>query len=83
MRTFRIGQIVPSSNTTMETEIPAMLLARGAIEPAYFTFHSSRMRMKNVTKEELEKMDADSDRSQWSPVPAPWLTVCMSLTQER
>ena len=62
MRTFRIGQIVPSSNTTMETEIPAMLLARGAIEPAYFTFHSSRMRMKNVTKEELEKMDADSDR---------------------
>ena len=62
MRTFRIGQIVPSSNTTMETEIPAMLLARGAIEPAYVTFHSSRMRMKNVTKEELEKMDADSDR---------------------
>jgi maleate cis-trans isomerase len=25
---YRIGQIVPSSNTTMETEIPAMLLAR-------------------------------------------------------
>jgi len=25
MTTFRIGQIVPSSNTTMETEIPAML----------------------------------------------------------
>ncbi|MEA3112770.1 MAG: hypothetical protein QOG58_2569, partial [Caballeronia sp.] len=24
-KTFRIGQIVPSSNTTMETEIPAML----------------------------------------------------------
>ena len=24
-KTYRIGQIVPSSNTTMETEIPAML----------------------------------------------------------
>ena len=62
MRPFRIGQIVPSSNTTMETEIPAMLLARLAIEPARFTFHSSRMRMMKVTREELENMDADSDR---------------------
>src|SRR5919197_5663489 len=61
-RTYRIGQIVPSSNTTMETEIPAMLRAREAIEPERFTFHSSRMRMKNVTKEELEAMDADSGR---------------------
>ncbi|WP_306770604.1 Asp/Glu racemase [Pantoea sp. 18069] len=59
---FRIGQIVPSSNTTMETEIPAMLLARQAIETERFTFHSSRMRMQKVTKEELAAMDADSDR---------------------
>jgi maleate isomerase len=59
---IRIGQIVPSSNTTMETEIPAMLLARQAIEPERFTFHSSRMRMKKVVKEELEAMDRDSDR---------------------
>jgi maleate isomerase len=59
---FRIGQIVPSSNTTMETEIPAMLRAREAIRPERFTFHSSRMRMKNVTKEELAAMDAESDR---------------------
>ena len=61
-RQFRIGQIVPSSNTTMETEIPAMLRAREAVEPERFTFHSSRMRMKRVTKEELAAMDADSDR---------------------
>lgn len=27
-RMYKIGQIVPSSNTTMETEIPAMLKAR-------------------------------------------------------
>ncbi len=59
---YRIGQIVPSSNTTMETEIPAMLRLRETILPERFTFHSSRMRMKKVTKEELEAMDRDSDR---------------------
>ena len=59
---YRIGQIVPSSNTTMETEIPAMLRAREAIAAERFTFHSSRMRMQKVTKEELEAMDRDSDR---------------------
>ncbi|WEY37575.1 Asp/Glu racemase [Paraburkholderia sp. SUR17] len=61
-RTYRVGQIVPSSNTTMETEIPAILRAREAVAPERFTFHSSRMRMKHVTKEELAAMDADSDR---------------------
>ncbi|MEJ7669359.1 MAG: Asp/Glu racemase [Casimicrobiaceae bacterium] len=44
----------------METEIPAMLRAREAVER--FTFHSSRMRMQKVTREELEAMDRDSDR---------------------
>lgn len=61
-KVFRIGQIVPSSNTTMETEIPAILRAREAVADARFTFHSSRMRMKHVTKEELEHMDGDSER---------------------
>ena len=62
-RVYRIGQIVPSSNTTMETEIPAMLTARQAIRPEErFTFHSSRMRMKTVKKEELAAMDGESDR---------------------
>jgi maleate isomerase len=61
-RNYRIGLIVPSSNTTMETEIPAMLRARELILPERFTFHSSRMRMKSVTKEELAAMDCDSDR---------------------
>ena len=61
-KTYRIGQIVPSSNTTMETEIPAMLLARQQIRGERFTFHSSRMRMKKVVKEELAAMDAESDR---------------------
>ncbi|MFE0779861.1 Asp/Glu racemase, partial [Serratia bockelmannii] len=46
----------------METEIPAMLGARQLIRPERFTFHSSRMRMKHVNKEELAAMDAESDR---------------------
>src|SRR3954452_20222952 len=62
-RYYRIGQIVPSSNTTMETEIPAMFLTRETVEPERFTFHSRRRRIKKVTKEELAAMDRDSDRS--------------------
>ena len=61
-RNIRIGQIVPSSNTTMETEIPAMLRARETIRPERFSFHSARMRMKKVTREELAAMDAQSLR---------------------
>jgi maleate isomerase len=61
-RVFRIGQIVPSSNTTMETEIPAMLTAHALAHGTHFTFHSSRMRMKTVEKEELAAMDGESDR---------------------
>ena len=59
---LRIGQIVPSSNTTMETEIPAMLRAREAVRPERFTFHSSRMRMHKVTREELERMNSEGLR---------------------
>lgn len=58
----RIGLIVPSSNVTMETEIPALIRNREEIFPDRFTFHSSRMRMKSVIKEELERMDDDSVR---------------------
>lgn len=62
-RLLRIGQIVPSSNTTMETEIPAMLRAREAVRPdERFTFHSSRMRMHKVTREELEAMNREGLR---------------------
>lgn len=71
-RIIRVGQIVPSSNTTMETEVPAFLQrfadARGDIS---FTFHSSRMRMKHVQKEELAAMDADSHRCARELADAP------------
>ncbi|MCB5364340.1 Asp/Glu racemase [Pusillimonas sp. CC-YST705] len=46
----------------METEIPLMLRSRESQFEDRFTFHSSRMRMKKVTKEELAAMDRDSDR---------------------
>ena len=59
---FRIGQIVPSSNTTMETEIPAMLRAREQHFAERFTFHSSRMRMQRVSAEELQAMNREGLR---------------------
>jgi maleate isomerase len=62
MKTLRIGQIVPSSNVTMETEIPAMLNAHGARHGIAYTFHSSRMRMHNVTREELVAMNREGLR---------------------
>ncbi|MGH6626763.1 MAG: maleate cis-trans isomerase family protein [Burkholderiaceae bacterium] len=59
---LRIGQIVPSSNTTMETEVPAILRAREALYPERFTFHGSRMRMHKVTPEELAAMSREGLR---------------------
>ena len=59
-RNYRVGLIVPSSNTTMETEIPALLARQDGLDT--FTFHSSRMRMKEVTQAELTAMDMESDR---------------------
>lgn len=55
----RVGLIVPSSNVTMETEIPALLRRQPG---SSFTFHSSRMAMRRVSKEELAQMDRESDR---------------------
>ncbi|AEA28438.1 Asp/Glu/hydantoin racemase [Pseudonocardia dioxanivorans CB1190] len=56
--THRIGLVVPSSNVTVETEIPA-LLSRHAES---FSFHSSRMRMHTVSPEELAAMNAQRER---------------------
>src|SRR5262249_34955960 len=55
----RVGLIVPSSNVTMETEIPALLRAYERVGTARFTFHSARMRMKKVTAESLLAMDKE------------------------
>ncbi|MEU5607179.1 Asp/Glu racemase [Streptomyces sparsogenes] len=64
MTDHHIGLIVPSSNVTMETELPRMLNAREAVRPEdRFVFHSSRMRMKHVTPEELRGMNAQTERA--------------------
>jgi anthraniloyl-CoA monooxygenase len=56
---YRIGLVVPSSNVTVETEMPA-LLARHA--DARFSFHASRMRMLEVSAAELAAMNAQAAR---------------------
>jgi maleate isomerase len=55
----RVGLIVPSSNTTIETEVPEML---GRLENESFTFHSSRAVLHSVDPESLADMVAQSDR---------------------
>ncbi|MCO1659855.1 maleate cis-trans isomerase family protein [Pseudonocardia humida] len=59
MTPHRIGLVVPSSNVTVETEVPA-LLARHA--GARFSFHSSRMRMHTVSPEGLRAMNDQRER---------------------
>lgn len=64
MSDYRVGLIVPSSNLTMETELPRMLHDREQVLPdERFIFHSSRMRMKHVTPEELARMNAQTERA--------------------
>lgn len=58
-RSYRVGLIVPSSNVTMETEVPALLRAYESRADVAFTFHGARMRMKEVTAESLLAMDKE------------------------
>ena len=60
----RIGLLVPSSNTTMETEVPALLRARERARPEdTFSFHSARLRMEDVTPEGLRAMNEETERA--------------------
>jgi maleate isomerase len=58
--TARVGLLVPSSNVTMEIELPA-LLRQGVAAPEAPSFHSARMRMTAVTPEALAAMDAQAE----------------------
>lgn len=58
----RIGLIVPSSNTTMETEIPRLLASHPAGRDGGFTYHSSRARLHTVDLESLSCMVDDGAR---------------------
>jgi maleate isomerase len=55
---LRIGLVVPSSNTTMETELPELFRRRERRAPERFTFHSARLGMTEVTPEALAAMNA-------------------------
>lgn len=55
----RVGLVVPSSNTTVETEVPELL---GRHPSARFSFHSTRMRMHTVSPEQLRAMNAQRER---------------------
>ncbi|HLU59751.1 MAG TPA: Asp/Glu racemase [Pseudonocardia sp.] len=64
MGTHHVGMIVPSSNRTMETELPRMLAAREREHPRdRFVFHSARARMQHVTPEQLRAMNAQAERA--------------------
>jgi maleate isomerase len=61
---YRIGMIVPSSNTTMETELPALMRMRQTLRPQEeFTFQSARARMREVTPEQLRAMNGEMQRA--------------------
>ncbi|EXG81230.1 maleate cis-trans isomerase family protein [Cryptosporangium arvum] len=59
MKHVRVGLVVPSSNVTVETEMPAVLSRHPA---ATFSFHASRMRMARVSPEGLAAMNAQRER---------------------
>lgn len=63
-RDHHVGMIVPSSNLTMETELPRMLAARERVRPEdRFVFHAARARMQHVTPEQLRAMNAQALRA--------------------
>lgn len=51
---FRIGLLVPSSNTTMELEFWRVL-------PRDFSIHTARLKLREVTVEGLELMESEID----------------------
>lgn len=53
-RTFRIGLLLPSSNTTMEPDFYRMA-------PGWVTIHTARMRLDEVTPEGLVRMADDAE----------------------
>ena len=59
MARHRVGLIVPSSNVTVETELPAILRRQPGLD---VTFHSSRMRMTSVTAAGLAAMNVQRER---------------------
>jgi len=59
---YRVGLIVPSSNVTMETEIPQLLHRHADGYGTRWTFHSSRARLHTVDVKSLACMVDDGER---------------------
>src|SRR3712207_9388484 len=59
----RIGLIVPSSNTTMETELPELFRRQSESTGHRYTFHSARATLKRSEERRVGK----ECRSRWSP----------------
>ncbi|MTD58923.1 maleate cis-trans isomerase family protein [Amycolatopsis pithecellobii] len=55
----RVGLIVPSSNVTVETELPEILRRQAGLD---ISFHSSRMRMTTVSPAGLAAMNVQRER---------------------
>jgi len=58
--TPRVGLLLPSSNVTMEIELPALFRQHSEWQSP--SFHSARMRMTAVTPAALAALDAQADR---------------------
>jgi maleate isomerase len=56
VRLSKIGMIVPSSNTTMETELPELFRRQSLATGQRYTFHTARAQLHNVTASELAAM---------------------------
>lgn len=59
---YRVGMIVPSSNTTMEIELPEMCRRISRATGVDFSFHSSRAALHQVDADSLERMVEQADR---------------------
>ncbi|MEO8921938.1 MAG: hypothetical protein ABI330_03770 [Caldimonas sp.] len=46
-RPWRVGMIVPSSNTTLESELLTLLQRQGSADGSRFTFHATRLRLRH------------------------------------
>ena len=57
----RIGLLVPSSNITIETELPALLRRQEVRTHHRFSIHSQRLALKDVTLESLWAMNQSAE----------------------
>ena len=65
---YRVGLIVPSSNTTMETEIPEMLQRRAQIEPESFTLLRARFSVRVQVRRFGPAEAGHYVRTPWAPL---------------